>query len=394
VYDVHQSASQETEEELADIVQQLQGFVGRLKSKHRQTTSQLQLEKEQEREELSQQIRHLTEEQTRLQTQIRQQRDELSRLQTRCETAEEALHEKEKQLGEYLDVLDIRPEELHLTDKQLGSGSFGAVHVGFWCGIDVAVKTFHESLRLPQLAPYFMRELSISSQLHHPNVVPICGAVMENGIPIQIVMELLQGSLSDLMKAARASRKYLGYLSFREQIDVAGDIASAIMYMHRLRPKPYVHCDIRSTNVMITSTMVAKVGDLGASHVIDSTHSMGALSPEYVAPERQPGADGMSSRSSCQSDIYSLGVTLIELFTGLVPVPSDRKNQLLCINNEDLQEMCKRMIRDKPGDRLPAEECQGILMRQKTTSDLYKMLPGKRIVRGNLEGETMNIVDV
>ena len=255
------------------------------------------------------------------------------------------------------------------------------------------MKTFHESLRLPQLVPFFMRELSISSQLHHPNIVPICGAVMEDGIPIQLVMELLQGSLSDLMKAARASRNYLGYLSFREQIDVAGDIAAAIMYMHRLRPKPYVHCDIRSTNVMITSTMVAKVGDLGASHVIDSTRSMGALSPEYLAPERMPGHSGLSPRSSCESDVYSLGVTLIELFTGLVPVPANRKNQLRHIQNVDLLEMCRGMIRDKPGERLLARECLDILVRQKAT-DLYKMLPGRRLVRGNLEGENMSIIDI
>jgi serine/threonine protein kinase len=285
-----------------------------------------------------------------------------------------------------------------VTNKLLGSGSYGAVHVGFWCGVDVAVKTFHESLRLPQLAPYFMRELSICSQLHHPNVVPICGAVMENNIPIQIVMELLQGSLSDLIKAAlikaaHASSNYLRYLSLREQIDVAGNIAAAITYMHQLRPKPYVHCDIRSTNVMVTSTMVAKVGDLGASHVLDSTKSMGALSCEYIAPERMPGHDGSSPRSSRESDVYSLGVTLIELFTGLTPIPDDRKNQLHLIKHVDLLSMCRGMIREKPGERLLALECLDILMKQKA-GESYKMLPGRRAVRGNLEGETMSIVDM
>ena len=259
----------------------------------------------------------------------------------------------------------------------------------------MAVKTFHESLRLPQLVPFFMRELSISSQLHHPNIVPICGAVMEDGIPIQLVMELLQGSLSDLMKAAHAhaSRRFLGYLSFKEQMDVAADIAAAIMYMHRLRPKPYVHCDIRSTNVMITSTMVAKVGDLGASHVINSTTSMGALSPEYVAPERMPGRYGSSARSSCESDVYSLGVTLTELFTGLGPVPADRKNQIRRIQNVDLLEMCRRMVRDMPAVRPPARECLAILVSQKASA-MYKRLPSRRAVRGILEGENMSIVDM
>ena len=216
---------------------------------------------------------------------------------------------------------------------------FVVVQVGYWYGIAVAVKIFHEKLRLPQLAPIFMKELTICSQLHHPNIMSICGAVMLDGTPIQIVMELLQGSLSDLMKAARASKCFSKYLSFREQLDIAADTTAAIMYMHHLRPQPIVHCDIRATNVMITCDMVAKVGDLGASHIINSSTSLGALSYEYCAPEKMPRSDGSSAHSTRESGIYSLGVMLTELFTGLSPDPSERQTKyrrfkiLICLNS-------------------------------------------------------------
>ena len=109
--DQSKSSSRQTNEQLDDIVQQLQGFFGQLESKHRQTASQLQQEKEQEREEYSQQIRRL--------------REEKAHLQTQCQTAEAALREKEQQLSEYLHVLDIQPGELHMSNKTLGSGSYG-----------------------------------------------------------------------------------------------------------------------------------------------------------------------------------------------------------------------------------------------------------------------------
>ena len=267
------------------------------------------------------------------------------------------------------------------------------VQVGHWCDVPVAVKTFHEILRLPQLAPVFKRELTVCSQLHHPNLVPIYGGVMKNEIPIQIVMELLQGSLSDLMKAACASKSYHCYLSFREQIDIATDTTAAITYMHCLRPQPYVHCDIRTTNVMITRDMVAKVGDLGASHMINSSTSLGALSLEYCAPEKFPRSDGSSARSTRESDVYSLGVTLTELFTGLSPIPTERRSQIRKIKDPDLLDMCLQMTRDRRADRPTAEMAFTILITQKST-DSYKSTAGRRTVRGNLEGRSMDVVEV
>ena len=215
---------------------------------------------------------------------------------------------------------------------------------------------------------------------------------MKNDMPTQTVMELLQGSLSDLMKAARASKSFCCYLSFREQIDVAKDTTAAITYMHRLRPQPYVHCDIRATNVMITRDMVAKVGDLGASHVVNSSTSLGALSPEYCAPEKFPRSDGSSACSTRESDVYSLGVTLTELFTGLSPIPTERRSQIRKINSAALLDMCLRMTHDTPAERPTAEMAFNVLTTQKSTGP-YKSIPGRRTVRGNLEGESMNLVD-
>ena len=263
------------------------------------------------------------------------------------------------------------------------------VRAGYWRGVAVAVKTFHDSIMSPQLEPLCRRELFICSQLHHPHIVQVCGAVMVNGNPLQLVMELMQGSVNDLVEAAHKSSHYL---SRREQIDVAIGTTAGIVYMHQLRPKPYVHCDIRPTNVMVTRDMVAKVGDLGASHVIQSSLSMGPVSIEYVAPERMPKADGTSTRSTCQSDIYSLGVSLIELFIGVTPIPAHRNKQILSIENGSMQDLCTLMTSVDPSQRPSAQECFDMIQRQKETS-AYKERPGRRVVKGHLDGQTMSLVD-
>ena len=102
---------------------------------------------------------------------------------------------------------------------------------------------------------------------------------MEDGIPFQIVCELLEGSVSEVIDAAHASRCYL---SQYEQLSIALEMTSAIAYLHGIQPRPYVHADIRPTNVLVTSDMKVKVADLGAAYLVESSKSAG---PQYLAPD-------------------------------------------------------------------------------------------------------------
>ena len=258
------------------------------------------------------------------------------------------------------------------------------VFVGSWRGLGVAVKTFYEVITNrcnPHNFTLFQREVLVCSRLHHPCIVTVCGAVMEEGLPFQLVMELLEGSVSEVITAAHASGSYL---TRYEQLCVAMDITSAISYLHQIFPLPYVHGDIRPSNALVATDMKVKVGDLGAARIIESSLSVGPVSRQYLSPERIPRADGTGASSTLASDRYSLGVTLIEIFSGTSPIPEERNTQLAALADcSKLFLLCRQMIDQNPGSRPSAQNCYDCLKIER--EDIPVSLSVKRLVRGMFE---------
>ncbi|XP_065840669.1 ubiquitin carboxyl-terminal hydrolase 9X-like isoform X2 [Oscarella lobularis] len=315
--------------------------------------------------------------------------EEMAIALTRCETMEASRNEMKSRLDEFTDVLSINPDELHLLDQKLGSGAFAGVIVGQWRGMSVAVKKIHDLIASPRNVAMFKREVSVCSRLHHPNIMIVCGAVMAEGSPLQIVMELLEGSVGEVIDAAHASGSYL---TVYEQLSITMDMASGISYLHQIRPLPYVHGDIRPSNVLVTRDMKVKVGDLGSAHIIESSLSAGPMSPSYVAPERS------RTSSTLASDVYSFGVSLIEIFTGVGPIPEERQTQLAVLApRSHLFMLCSRLIRQEPADRMSAQRCFETL--KATVAENRSILPSreidaaKRLVQGIFEG-TMHKVSL
>ncbi|XP_065832973.1 probable serine/threonine-protein kinase DDB_G0271682 [Oscarella lobularis] len=283
-------------------------------------------------------------------------------------------------------LLQIPSTDVRMTKIKLGEGAYGEVRVGYWRGSPVAVKKFFSCLETDYYIRLFEQEISICSRARHPNIVFMCGVTTENGTPLQIITELLEGSLSDVIKAALRSQCAL---SLREQIDLALGISAGVSYLHQLGPDGVLHGDIRSSNVVVTSLMEAKICDLGAAHFAEVSLSAGPLSPEYLAPERSPERRRGSLRNTKMADVYSMGVTLIELMTGQQPVASCRFQQASDVRHPLVKEIFLRMINVDPTFRPTAHECLALL-EQVRQSDVYNRCPRKRMVRGKFHGESQN----
>ena len=149
-----------------------------------------------------------------------------------------------------------------------------------------------------------------------------------------------------------------------------------------LQPRPVLHGDVRPTNILITSLMQAKLGDLGAARFNDASLSVGPMSPLYVAPERL--ADRTLPNSK-EADVYSMGVSLGELFTGNQMDHQDRPMQLRSVRQRDLRLVCVKMACENGGDRMMASEALTVNDRVVKTEE-YIRCGSRRMVKGVVDG--------
>lgn len=202
--------------------------------------------------------------------------------------------------------------------KEIGKGAMGQVFLAEDPKIDrkVAIKT----VVMPQgtspedareTGERFMREAQAAGKLLHPNIVTIFDVGEEEGVSF-IAMEYIEGDTLD--RHARAD----SLLPLGTVLDIITQTAAALDYAHSHN---VVHRDIKPANLMVLPGGSIKVTDFGlAKNPQANLTQSGVLlgTPSYMSPEQiQGGAlDG-------RSDIFSLGVMLYELLTGVRPFEAE-----------------------------------------------------------------------
>ena len=128
--------------------------------------------------------------------------------------------------------------------------------------------------------------------------------------------------------------------------------------------------------------MRAKLGDLRAARFTDGSLSVDPMSPLYVSPERL--ADRILPNSK-EADVYSMGVSLGELFTGDQMDREDRPRQLCSVRQRDLHLVCVKMACEIVGERMMASVALTVNDRVVKTEDYSRCGP-RRMVRGVADG--------
>ena len=209
--------------------------------------------------------------------------------------------------------------ELH---DAIGRGSMGAVHEGRDVVLDrpIAVKLLPTDAADPAQAARFEHEAKLLARLSHPGLVVVFDAGIDAAVADDprpyLVMELVQGrTLADRIRK--------GPMSASEVATLASQLASALAYIHR---RGIVHRDIKPANILLASSddpnagENSKLTDFGIARLVDSTrmtmtgHTLGTAN--YVSPEQINGDEVTPA-----SDIYSLGLVLLECLTGEVAYP-------------------------------------------------------------------------
>jgi serine/threonine protein kinase len=281
-------------------------------------------------------------------------------------------------------IVHIPEESLNISDTSIGLGKLGEVRVAYWKGASVAVKILNLGDLTDQNRKVFAEELAIASHIHHPNIATIFGVVTSNALPTHIVMELLEGSVSDLITGARLNGPYL---TLREQVDLATDVVCGLTYLHDLKPKAVVHGDLRPANVLINSMMVAKISGIGTWRVLGSCLPPGPYTFSYLPPEKLPSQSSVVPRATTGADLYGLGVTLLEVFSGQPASRREREIQLMEVSVDKLRQLCVFLTEDNPQGRMSLRDTRTILKEVRDDSK-YQQCPNKRLVKGRSHGSS------
>ena len=186
----------------------------------------------------------------------------------------------------------------------LGSGGFGTVYLAedTWIDKKVAIKVPHrQNVDFGDL----LREPRLLASLSHPNVVSILTAEKQSNV-FFIVMEYVPGDTLETV----ISRD--GAMDLTRTLDYTCQICNAIDHAHQ---HGVLHRDLRPGNVLVTAGGLVKVADFGTSRFLEfAAHGTTVIgSPPYMAPEQFHG------KAVFASDIYSLGVTMYQMLTGVLP---------------------------------------------------------------------------
>ena len=200
--------------------------------------------------------------------------------------------------------------------RLMATGGMATIYEALDTRLDrkVAVKIMHAHLAQDeQFVERFIREAKAAAALSHPNIVAVQDQGWnQSGIPaIFLVMELIEG---------HTLREYLneqGRLNFADGIKFLLPVLSALAAAHKIG---IVHRDLKPENILISREGRIKIADfglakgptLGGAMTAESSVILGSVS--YLSPEQvQRGV------ADSRSDVYSVGITAFEIFTGKKP---------------------------------------------------------------------------
>jgi serine/threonine protein kinase/tetratricopeptide (TPR) repeat protein len=210
------------------------------------------------------------------------------------------------------------PERIgpYRIEGEIGGGGMGNVYAGLrddgQVAQRVAIKVIRRGMDSDEIVRRFRREQRVQGLMKHPNIAQMLDAgTMPDGRPY-IVMEHVEGQPIDVYCDKNE-------LTIRQRLELFRRVCDAVAHAHG---RLVVHRDLKPSNILVTPTGVPKLLDFGIAKLMDANEDQAlitrpesrVMTPEYASPEQLFG-----DPITVSSDVYSLGVLLYELMTGVRP---------------------------------------------------------------------------
>ncbi|KAH8115058.1 kinase-like domain-containing protein [Phellopilus nigrolimitatus] len=227
---------------------------------------------------------------------------------------------------EMLDSVLAKVSHLNLTDvvqknpEMVACGGYCDVFEGRWLKDGsseprkVAIKRIRIHLGEAKFTRYLAREIHVWSSLHHPNILPFCGYMLEGNFPSLVSEWMENGTV----------RRYLERRPDLDLLPLVIGIAEGLKYLHS---QGVIHSDLKAENVLISDDGLPRICDFGISRILISSQTFGGTSSQnngtkgslrWMSKELLEICEPPNTHSM-ESDIWAFGMTVYELLTKGLP---------------------------------------------------------------------------
>ncbi|KAL3636833.1 hypothetical protein CASFOL_019132 [Castilleja foliolosa] len=193
----------------------------------------------------------------------------------------------------------------------IGEGGFGPVYRGYLSSEEeIAVKRMSRTSGQGLLE--LKNEVILIAKLQHRNLVRLLGCCIE-GEERLLIYEYLQNKSLDYFVFDQNQRKLL---TWPKRFDIIMGVARGLLYLHHDSRLKIIHRDLKTSNILLDENLNPKISDFGLARIFEEDHwfgrtkrvvgTYGYMSPEYA----------IDGKYSVKSDIFSLGVVLLEIVSG------------------------------------------------------------------------------
>lgn len=226
-----------------------------------------------------------------------------------------------------------------VVGERIGEGGMGVIYRGWlyynpagpYAGTPphpVAVKVLHPLLKGRERArKLFLGEATALRRLSHPNIVHFFALIQEQG-QLALALELVEGEPLNTVIERHAQRAQPGgipCMPFMRAWHYFSQLLGALAAIHALA---IIHRDVKPSNLLIRTDGVVKLTDFGIARLpAEEARNTGGMAPgtgAYMAPEQVLGKE-----LDARADLYSAGIVLFEMLTGLTPFDSPNRNEIM-----------------------------------------------------------------